>query len=85
MVTLAFELSPKCQMQGWNYYLVVQSKSRRFVHIQFENPLRSSYKYPNSNTSLIHYLEDIKYKFIYPHNPLKGSIILKDKLFVLHN
>jgi hypothetical protein len=31
MVNLTNELSPKCQMQDWIYYLVVQSKSRRFV------------------------------------------------------
>ena len=31
MVTLVIELSPKCEMQNWIYYLVVQSKSQRFV------------------------------------------------------
>ena len=31
MVTLVIEWSPKCQMQDWIYYLVVQSKSRRFI------------------------------------------------------
>ena len=31
MVILVIELSPKCQMQDWIYYLVVQSKFWRFV------------------------------------------------------
>jgi hypothetical protein len=31
VVILIIELSPKCQMQDWIYYLVVQSKSERFV------------------------------------------------------
>ena len=40
MVTLTIELSPKCQMQNWIYYLVVQSKSWRFV----EHIIRKSTK-----------------------------------------
>ena len=31
MMILAIELSPKCQMQDWIYYLVVQLKSKRLV------------------------------------------------------
>ena len=31
MVTLAIELSPKCKIQDWIYYLEVPSKSQRFV------------------------------------------------------
>ena len=31
MVTLAIELSPKCQMQDWIFYLMVQSKFQRFI------------------------------------------------------
>ena len=61
MVVLAIELSPQYQMQGWIYYLVVQSKSWRFVNIKFGNPLRNNNKYPNSIISLIHYLDDIEY------------------------
>jgi hypothetical protein len=61
METLAIELSPKCQMQDWIYYLVVQSKSRRFIEHIIWNPLIKNYKYSKSSISLMHYLKDIKY------------------------
>ena len=66
MVTLTIELSPKYQMQDWIYYLVVQSKSWRFVEHIIENTLRNNYKYSNSNISLIHYLEDIECNLFAP-------------------
>ena len=40
MIILAIELSPKCRMQDCIYYLVVQSKSLRFV----EHLIRKSTK-----------------------------------------
>ena len=73
MVTLTIELSPKCQMQDWIYYLVVQSKSQRFVEYIIWKSTKEDYKYSNSSISLIHYLEDIKY-----YNLFTPVILWKD-------
>ena len=49
MVTLTIELSSKYQMQDWIYYLVVQSKSRRFIeNIIWKSTKEELEKYSNS-------------------------------------
>ena len=78
VVILAIELFPMCQIQDW-IYLVVQLKFQRFM---IWKSTKKNYKYSNSSISLIHYLEDIEYELIYSHNPLKGFITLKDKIYL---